>query len=233
MPLKGVNIDKLAGKMNGYTGADIEGVVREAAILALRKNPKAKEVTMKHFDEALEQAGNPTGVMLQIGTRNSQNFSLLKAAGRQHKYPVLVKRGFGITLNESLNATEYLASEGNTQVIFCLRGMKSEFGAPHRNMVDFGHVPIIKRLTRMPVCIDPSHSVGTRAIAPDGILDIAHVTAQGITAGANMVLVDFHPNPEEALVDGAQALKLTELPQYLEDVTLAWETYKKRLQIWA
>ncbi len=111
--------------------------------------------------------------------------------------------------------------------------MKSEFGAPHRNMVDFGHVPIIKRLTRMPVCIDPSHSVGTRAIAPDGILDIAHVTAQGITAGANMVLVDFHPNPEEALVDGAQALKLTELPQYLEDVTLAWETYNKRLQIWA
>ena len=185
------------------------------------------------IDEALEQAGNPTGVMLQIGTRNSQNFSLLKAAGRQHKYPVLVKRGFGITLNESLNATEYLASEGNTQVIYCLRGMKSEFGAPHRNMVDFGHVPIIKRLTRMPVCIDPSHSVGTRAIAPDGILDIAHVTAQGITAGANMVLVDFHPNPEEALVDGAQALKLTELPQYLEDVTLAWETYKKRLQIWA
>ena len=184
------------------------------------------------IDQALEQAGNPTGIMLQIGTRNSQNFSLLKAAGRQHKYPVLVKRGFGITLNESLNATEYLASEGNTQVVFCLRGMKSEFGAPHRNMVDFSHVPIIKRLTRMPVCIDPSHSVGTRAIAPDGILDIAHVTAQGITAGANMVLVDFHPNPEEALVDGAQALKLTELPQYLEDVTLAWETYQKRIKIW-
>jgi len=184
------------------------------------------------IDQALEQAGNPTGIMLQIGTRNSQNFALLKAAGRQHKYPVLVKRGFGITLNESLNATEYLASEGNTQVVFCLRGMKGEFGAPHRNMVDFGHVPIIKRLTRMPVCIDPSHSVGTRAIAPDGILDIAHVTAQGITAGANMVLVDFHPNPEEALVDGAQALKLTELPQYLEDVTLAWETYQKRIKIW-
>ena len=182
---------------------------------------------------ALDEAGHPTGVMLQIGTRNTQNFELLKAVGRQTELPILIKRGFGITLEESLNATEYLAREGNGNIIFCLRGMKTNLGDPHRNFVDFSHVPSVKHLTHLPVCIDPSHSVGTRAIAPDGILDIAHVTAQGITAGANMVLVDFHPNPEEALVDGAQALKLTELPQYLEDVTLAWETYKKRLQIWA
>ncbi len=190
------------------------------------------ESHIDEIDDALEQLGRPTGVILQVGTRNSQNFELLKAIGRQDTYPALVKRGFGITLNDSLNAAEYLASEGNTNVIFCLRGMRSDLGAPHRMMVDFGHVPIVKRLTRMPVCVDPSHSVGGRGAAPDGILDIAHVTAQGVVAGANLVLVDFHPNPEEALVDGAQALRIEELPQYLADIDLAWETYQKRLAIW-
>jgi 3-deoxy-7-phosphoheptulonate synthase len=197
----------------------------------------AMEIThdsqIEEIDNALEQVGRPTGVMLQIGTRNSQNFELLKTVGRQQTYPVLVKRGFGITLNDSLNAAEYLASEGNSNVIFCLRGMRTDFGSPHRNMVDFGHVPIVKRLTRMPVCIDPSHSVGDRAIAPDGILDIAHVTAQGVVSGANMVLVDFHPQPEEALVDGPQALRLEELPRFLQDVQLSWDTYQQRRKIWA
>ncbi|MDH5181891.1 MAG: 3-deoxy-7-phosphoheptulonate synthase, partial [Gammaproteobacteria bacterium] len=132
----------------------------------------AMEITHEdHVDEirdALRQTGNPTGIMLQIGTRNTQNFELLKAVGRQREFPVLLKRGFGITLEESLNAAEYLASEGNTKVIFGLRGMKTNMGDPHRNFVDFAHVPVIKRLTRMPVCIDPSHSVGTRQQAPDG-----------------------------------------------------------------
>ena len=166
-----------------------------------------------------------------MGTRNTQNFELLKAIGRQSQFPVLLKRGFGITLNESLNAAEYLASEGNANVVFCLRGMKTETGNPHRNMVDFAHVPVVKRLTRMPVCVDPSHSVGSRDRAPDGILDVSHVTAQGVIAGANMVLVDFHPRPEKALVDGPQALRLDELPGFLEDVQLCHETWKKRRAI--
>ncbi len=190
------------------------------------------ESHIEEIDTALEKLGRPTGVLLQVGTRNSQNFELLKAIGRQKTYPALVKRGFGITLSDSLNAAEYLASEGNSNVIFCLRGMRSDLGAPHRMMVDFGHVPTVKRLTRMPVCVDPSHSVGTRHGAPDGILDIAHVSAQGVVAGANLVLVDFHPNPEEALVDGAQALRIEELPQYLADIELAWQTYQQRLKIW-
>ena len=126
----------------------------------------AMEITHEsHLDEireALEITGNPTGVMLQIGTRNTQNFELLKIVGRQQEFPVLLKRGFGITLDESLHAAEYLASEGNQKVIFALRGMKTNIGDPHRNMVDFAHVPVVKRLTRMPVCIDPSHSVGGR-----------------------------------------------------------------------
>jgi 3-deoxy-7-phosphoheptulonate synthase len=185
------------------------------------------------IDAALAATGNPTGVLLQIGTRNTQNFELLKAVGRQQRHPVLIKRGFGITLAESLNAAEYLASEGNDRVIFCLRGMKSEFGAPHRNLVDFAQIPVIKRLTRMPVCIDPSHSVGTRDQAPDGILDLLHATAQGVIAGANMILVDFHPNPKEALVDGPQALLLSELDKFLKDVEIARGAYVARRNIWA
>ncbi len=195
----------------------------------------AMEVTHeKHIEEirtSLEQTGQPTGVILQIGTRNTQNFELLKIIGRQKEFPALLKRGFGITLSESLNAAEYLASEGNAKVIFCLRGMKTSFSLPHRNFVDFSHVPVVKRLTRMPVCIDPSHSVGSRGRAPDGLLEIFHATAQGIIAGANMVLADFHPDPHKALVDGPQALLLEELPFFLEDVRLTREAYLKRSRL--
>ncbi|MDX8379155.1 MAG: 3-deoxy-7-phosphoheptulonate synthase [Gallionella sp.] len=195
----------------------------------------AMEITHEsHLDEineALHQTGEATGVMLQIGTRNTQNFELLKIVGRQTKMPVLLKRGFGITLDESLNAAEYLASEGNRNVVFCLRGMKTNMADPHRNFVDFAHVPVVKRLTRMPVCVDPSHSVGSRAASPDGIMDMMHVTAQGVLAGANMVLVDFHPVPPKALVDGPQAMLLNELPYFLEDVQIARTAYLKRVEL--
>ncbi len=195
----------------------------------------AMEIThedhINEIQEALVKSGNPTGVMLQIGTRNTQNFELLKSAGRQKQFPVLLKRGFGITLEESLNAAEYLASEGNRKVIFCLRGMKTNFSDPHRNLVDFAHVPVIKRMTRMPVCIDPSHSVGARLAAPDHVLDIMHATAQGVIAGANMILADFHPDPAKALVDGPQALLLNELPWFLDDIRIAREAYERRCEV--
>ena len=195
----------------------------------------AMEITheshLNEIKEALHETGNPTGVMLQIGTRNTQNFELLKIVGRQTEMPILLKRGFGITLDESLNAAEYLASEGNRNVVFGLRGMKTNMGDPHRNFVDFAHVPVVKRLTRMPVCIDPSHSVGSRAAAPDDILDMMHVTAQGVIAGANMVLVDFHPEPPKALVDGPQAMLLKELPYFLEDIQIAREAYLSRIKL--
>jgi 3-deoxy-7-phosphoheptulonate synthase len=195
----------------------------------------AMEVThescVEEIRDALRQTGSPTGVMLQIGTRNTQNFELLKAVGRQREFPVLLKRGFGITLDESLNAAEYLASEGNGKVVFGLRGMKTNMGDPHRNFVDFAHVPVVKRLTRMPVCVDPSHSVGSRARAPDGILELMHVTAQAVGSGANMVLVDFHPDPSKALVDGPQALLLSELPHFLEDVAIARDSYSRRVEL--
>lgn len=192
----------------------------------------AMEVTheshVQEIRDALKQTGNPTGVMLQIGTRNTQNFELLKYAGRQRDFPVLLKRGFGITLEESLHAAEYLASEGNQRVVFGLRGMKTNMGDPHRNFVDFAHVPVVRRLTRMPVCIDPSHSVGTRDVDPDGVLDVFSVAAQGVIAGANMILVDFHPEPSKALVDGPQALRLDELPYFLQDMQIARDAFEQR-----
>jgi 3-deoxy-7-phosphoheptulonate synthase len=195
----------------------------------------AMEVTheshIREIEEALEATGNPTGVMLQVGTRNTQNFELLKAIGRQQRFPVLLKRGFGITLDESLHAAEYLASEGNRKIVFGLRGMKTSIGDPHRNFVDFAHVSVVKRLTRMPVCIDPSHSIGGRWRGPDNILDMMHVTAQGVIAGANMILVDFHPDASRALVDGPQAMRLEELPLFLEDVRIARQAYEKRVKL--
>jgi len=192
----------------------------------------AMEVTREsHVDEireALRLTGDATGVMLQIGTRNAQNFELLKFVGQQTEMPVLYKRGMGITLEESLNACEYIATSGNHKIIFALRGVKTHLGEPHRNMVDFAHVPILRRLTRLPVCVDPSHAVGGRVRGPDGLTDIHQVTAQGVIAGANMVLVDFHPSPQAALCDGPQALRIEELEEFVEDVRFVRQTYLER-----
>ena len=182
-----------------------------------------------HLDEiwqALDRAGHPTAVMVQIGTRNAQNYELLKQIGRQQEFPVLFKRGMGITLEESLNACEYVASEGNPRIMFCLRGVKSHLGEPHRNLVDFAHVPVVRRQTRLPVCVDPSHSVGSNARAPDGLPDIFHAAGQGIVAGASAVLVDFHPHPERALCDGAQALTLDMLGPLVEHVQRVRAAYE-------
>ncbi len=191
----------------------------------------AMEVTdARHIDEirsALEKAGSPTGVMIQIGTRNAQNFELLKVAGQQRDFPVLFKRGMGITLEESLNAAEYVASEGNPNIVVCLRGVKSHLGDPMRNLVDFAHVPVVRKLTRLTVCVDPSHSVGRSDVAPDGLPYIFHVIGQGVIAGATSVLVDFHPQPHTALCDGPQALTLPQLPVLLDYVRTVREAYEK------
>jgi len=183
----------------------------------------------RHIEEiqkALESAGNPTGVMLQIGTRNTQNFELLKLVGQQGEMPVLFKRGMGITLEESLNACEYIASEGQPNIVFCLRGVKSHLGEPHRNLVDFAHVPVVRSQTRLPVVIDPSHSVGRFHTAPDGLPEVFHATGQGLIVGASMVLVDFHPDPRHALCDGPQALTLDYLPRFLDYVKTVRAAYE-------
>lgn len=185
------------------------------------------------INNLLAQQNNPTKILVQIGTRNAQNFELLKALGKQKDFAILYKRGYGISLEESIAACEYLAHAGNNKIIFCLRGMKSQFAPPHRNFVDFAHVPVIKRLTKMPVCIDPSHAVGNLATNLDNIPDIFHVSAQGVISGANMLLIDVHPKPQTALVDAKQAINLQQLELLLEDIKLCRAMYHKRLQLYS
>jgi 3-deoxy-7-phosphoheptulonate synthase len=195
----------------------------------------AMEVThdrqITEIQDALRQTGHPTGVMLQIGTRNAQNYELLSSVGKQTDFPILYKRGYGITLEESVLAAEYIAKAGNQNIVFCLRGVKTLLGQPHRNLVDFAHLPIVKRESKMPVCIDPSHSVGNLLSAPDKILDIFHIAASGVIMGANMILLDIHPDPAHACVDSEQALSLDALPWFIEDMMLVRETYLKRTQL--
>jgi 3-deoxy-7-phosphoheptulonate synthase len=188
------------------------------------------ETHVTEIIDALEASGNATGVMLQIGTRNAQNFELLKAVG-QSSLPVLYKRGMGITLDESLNACEYIASSGNHRIVFCLRGMKTNLGDPHRNFVDFSHVPVVRRLTRLPVCVDPSHAVGKRFVGSDGLDDIHHVAAQGVIAGANAVMADMHPNPAVALCDGPQALLPAQVEHFVRDMELVRKAYLDRVEL--
>jgi 3-deoxy-7-phosphoheptulonate synthase len=190
-----------------------------------------RESQIGEVREALRSSGNATGVMLQIGTRNAQNFELLKAVGAQTEFPVLYKRGMGITLEESLNACEYIASGGNRRIVFALRGVKTNLGDPHRNLIDFAHVPAVRRLTRLPVCVDPSHAVGRRDRSSDGITDLLHAAAQGVIVGCNMLLVDVHPRPQVALCDGPQALTLDDLQHLLDDTACVRAAYQQRLRI--
>ena len=110
--------------------------------------------------------------------------------------------------------------------MFCLRGVKTHLGDPHRNLCDFSHVPVVRIQTRLPVCVDPSHSVGRLRTTPDGLEEVFHAAGQGVVAGASMVLVDFHPDPATALCDGPQALILEDLPRfdgYLREMRRAYE----------
>jgi 3-deoxy-7-phosphoheptulonate synthase len=135
--------------------------------------------------------------MLQIGTRNMQNFGLLQAAGGAGK-PVMLKRGLTATYEEWLMAAEYIAQRGNLDIVLCERGVRS-FEPAIRNMLDVSAVAMVQRLSHLPVIVDPSHAAGRR----DLVVPLARA---GIAAGADGVMVDVHPHPEAALCDGAQAL---------------------------
>jgi len=135
--------------------------------------------------------------MLQIGTRNMQNFGLLQAAGRAGR-PVMLKRGLTATYEEWLMAAEYIAQRGNLDIVLCERGVRS-FEPAIRNMLDVSAVAMVQRQSHLPVIIDPSHAAGRR----DLVVPLARA---GIAAGADGVMVDVHPHPEAALCDGAQAL---------------------------
>jgi 3-deoxy-7-phosphoheptulonate synthase len=135
--------------------------------------------------------------MIQIGARNMQNFALLKQAGRATK-PVLLKRGMSATLDELLMAAEYIMSEGNYNVVLCERGMRT-FAAHTRNTLDVGIIPSVKKLTHLPIIVDPSHAAGER----DKVVPLARA---GVAAGADGLIVEVHCDPDHALSDGAQSL---------------------------
>ncbi|MCF8010853.1 MAG: 3-deoxy-7-phosphoheptulonate synthase [Clostridiales bacterium] len=135
--------------------------------------------------------------MLQIGTRNMQNFKLLKAVGRCGK-PVLLKRGLSATVEEWLMSAEYILSEGNPDVVLCERGIRS-FEKYTRNTLDLSAVPLVKELSHLPVIVDPSHGTGKREL-------VSPMSMAAIAAGADGLIIEMHPEPMEALSDGPQSL---------------------------
>jgi len=137
------------------------------------------------------------GDCIQIGARNMQNFSLLKYAGQTRK-PVLLKRGLSATLDEFLLAAEYIMSEGNYDVILCERGIRT-FADHARNTMDLSIVPAVHRMTHLPIIVDPSHGTGHNYL-------VNPLARAGVAVGADGLIIEVHPCPEEALCDGAQAL---------------------------
>jgi 3-deoxy-7-phosphoheptulonate synthase len=135
--------------------------------------------------------------MLQIGARNMQNFALLQAVGAADR-PVLLKRGFSATITEWLSAAEYIAQRGNLDIVLCERGIRT-FETSTRNTLDISAVPVVQRLSHLPIIVDPSHSGGRRDL-------VLPLTRAAIAAGADGVLIDVHPRPELALCDGDQAI---------------------------
>lgn len=148
--------------------------------------------------------------MLQIGTRNMANFGLLQAAGSAGK-PVLLKRGMSATIEEWLMAAEYIAQRGNLDIVLCERGIRT-FETATRNTLDVSAVPVAQTLSHLPVVVDPSHSGGKREL-------VRPLSRAAVAVGADGLLIDVHPHPETALVDGAQALAAADLPELTHELT--------------
>lgn len=160
------------------------------------------ELMDTEFASAVEEAAD----IIQIGTRNMQNFSLLKRVGKCRK-PVLLKRGMSATLEEWLMAAEYVMAGGNYQVILCERGVRT-FNDHSRNTLDLGVIPPAKVLTHLPIVVDPSHGTGKRAYVPA-------MSLAALAAGADGLMVEVHPEPDKALSDGAQTMDFGMLDKLL------------------
>jgi len=147
--------------------------------------------------------------ILQVGSRNMQNFALLTNIGRS-KRPVVLKRGFSCTITEWLTAADYLLAEGNDQVILCERGIRT-FEDSIRFSLDISAIPVIKRSSHLPVIVDPSHAAGHYSLVPS-------LAKAAVAAGADGLLIEVHPNPKEALVDGLQSLTLSNFTRLMEEL---------------
>jgi len=147
--------------------------------------------------------------ILQIGARNMQNFALLKRVGKTSK-PILLKRGLAATIKEFLMSAEYIVAEGNSSVILCERGIRT-FETMTRNTLDISAVPLLNELSHLPVIVDPSHASGKRSL-------VCPLAKSAVAAGADGLLVEVHPDPEEAWSDGAQSLTLPEFDDMMAAV---------------
>ncbi len=147
--------------------------------------------------------------IFQVGARNMQNFSLLKELGATNK-PILLKRGLSATIKELLMSAEYIASKGNDKIILCERGIRT-FETETRNTLDLNAIPVLKKLTHLPVIVDPSHGTGRRDI-------VATMSMAAIAAGADGIIVEVHQQPEKALSDGEQSLKPDEFRQMVKAI---------------
>jgi 3-deoxy-7-phosphoheptulonate synthase len=156
----------------------------------------------------IETVGKHTDIF-QIGTRNMQNFNLLKEVGKTNK-PVLLKRGMSATVKEFILAAEHIMKNGNAQVILCERGIRT-FETETRNTLALATIPLVKELSHLPIIVDPSHSTGKPSLVPA-------VTKASIAAGADGILIDVHPNPCEALCDGDQAITPATFHQLMNEL---------------
>lgn len=176
------------------------------------------EFGLKIVTEAVEESHvdliEKYGDVIQIGARNMQNFSLLKRAGRS-RLPVLLKRGMAATLEEWLLAAEYIMAEGNYNVILCERGVRT-FAQHTRNTLDLASVPAIRRISHLPVIVDPSHGTGTAYM-------VTPLARAGVAVGGDGLMIEVHNQPELALSDSAQALTLSEYAQLIDEVRAIYE----------
>jgi 3-deoxy-7-phosphoheptulonate synthase len=147
--------------------------------------------------------------ILQIGARNMQNYALLHAVGESQK-PVLLKRGMMSTMEELLMSAEYILSHGNDRLMLCERGIRT-FEKYTRNTLDINAVPMLKQLTHLPVFVDPSHGTGKWEL-------VGPVSRAAIAAGADGLIIEVHPNPEEAMSDGGQSLKPERFARVMEEL---------------
>ena len=177
-----------------------QGLGHEALnILELAKQETGLGTVSEVMDISQIDAMQDKVSMLQVGARNMQNFALLEALGNTNK-PILLKRGLSATIDELLMAAEYILKQGNTQVVLCERGIRT-FETATRNTLDLSAVAILKQKTHLPVIVDPSHAAGIREL-------VVPLSKAAVAVGADGIIVEVHPNPDEALSDAGQQLSL-------------------------
>lgn len=199
-----------------FQGLGLEGLKLLAEVREQTGLPVVTEVTSPEQVSLVATYAD----VLQIGARNMQNFALLEAVGKAHK-PVLLKRGLMSTVEEFLLSAEYILAQGDEQVILCERGIRT-FETYTRNTLDINAVPLLKRLTHLPVIVDPSHGTGKWELVPA-------VSRAAIAAGADGLMIEVHPRPEEALSDGAQSLRPDRFAALMEELRRVAEAVGRTL----